>query len=723
MTRSFEEIRDLIGTAEKIELAESFEISRSCSKWLCNPETAGKGRELAIRILGSWDKVDLATHDLWNELVEASGLYPYLRKNELKSNSNKVRLEFHKSKYLPDIFLHEEQIGLSLDLESGNSIIVSAPTSFGKSLLIEEVVASNRYNNIVIIQPTLALLDETRKKLRKYQEHYKIIVSTHQKPSATANIFLLTPERVVEYGELPQIDFFVIDEFYKLSMDRDDERASVLNLAFYRLLQMTKKFYLLGPNIEKIPDGFENKYSARFIKTYFSTVAVNIEEIRVKDGKLREKKLFDLLIGLKEPTMIYCSSPPRANKLAAKFIDFCEQNKIIPENKSELEKLDLVEWINQNVHPEWLLKKALLHSVGIHHGALPRHIGSAVVDNFNSGTLNYLFCTSTLIEGVNTVTKNVILYDKKKGPKQIDYFDFKNIVGRTGRMKTYFIGNVYKFYEEPPTEEVQVDIPFYTQKSAESELLIQLSPDDIKDKNSELFKLIESLDPEIRALVKSNKGVSVEGQLELIKDLESNLERYYPFLAWTGPMPTFYQLCLVIELGWKYLLTKGESRSAGIVSPRQLAYMAMKYNSLKSISRLIEDLADNPWPPDKKQLDKRTLIQEAINNAFQMRRHWFEYRLPKLIKTVSNIQSFVLTKHKLNPGNYFTFADQIESDFLPKNLAILLEYGIPTSAIRKLEKYIDKNLSEEEIIKAVKGLDLGKIDFIKYEINKINNAL
>jgi replicative superfamily II helicase len=42
----------------------------------------------------------------------------------------------------------------------------SAPTSFGKSLLIEEIVASKKYKNIIIIQPTLALLDETRKKFQ-----------------------------------------------------------------------------------------------------------------------------------------------------------------------------------------------------------------------------------------------------------------------------------------------------------------------------------------------------------------------------------------------------------------------------------------------------------------------------------------------------------------------------------------------------------------------------
>lgn len=101
---------------------------------------------------------------------------------------------------------------------------------------------------MVIIQPTLALLDETRKKLYKYRDNYKIIVSTTQKPSVEmGNIFLLTAERVVEYQYFEEVEFFVIDEFYKLSLNRDDDRAIVLNFALYKLLGFTEKFYLLGP--------------------------------------------------------------------------------------------------------------------------------------------------------------------------------------------------------------------------------------------------------------------------------------------------------------------------------------------------------------------------------------------------------------------------------------------------------------------------------------------
>jgi predicted GTPase len=46
--------------------------------------------------------------------------------------------------------------------------------------LIEEMIASGKYKNIVVIQPTLALLDETRRKMKKYSSEYKIIIRTSQ---------------------------------------------------------------------------------------------------------------------------------------------------------------------------------------------------------------------------------------------------------------------------------------------------------------------------------------------------------------------------------------------------------------------------------------------------------------------------------------------------------------------------------------------------------------
>ncbi len=243
------------------------------------------GYKLVINVLNNWEKIPHSTQELWTDLISLAGFYPYMdkKKNEMKLNnfSAELRKEQHLSRNLNSKYFHEEQFQLLEFLNSDKNLITSAPTSFGKSLLIEEIVASLRYKSIVIIQPTLALLDETRQKLLKYQHNYKLIIRTTQEPSENkANIFLFTAERVNEYKFFQYVDFLIIDEFYKLSGIRDDERSSSLNTAFYILYEKFKpKFYLLGPNIDDISKGFGQKYNAEFFKTNYSLVDTRVFNI------------------------------------------------------------------------------------------------------------------------------------------------------------------------------------------------------------------------------------------------------------------------------------------------------------------------------------------------------------------------------------------------------------------------------------------------------------
>ena len=269
-----EEIISAIENQDSISIDESFSFAKSTSILLRHD--GEKGRKIIIYVLDNWKKIPNDTVEIWTDLIESAGFYPYLEKEKgnLKFNNlaGEIRKGCHLSENLGDKYLHEEQKYLKSILDSGRNLIVSAPTSFGKSLLIEEMVASKKFRNIVVIQPTLALLDETRKKLKRYKEDYKIIVRTSQKSTnEKGNLFLLTAERVMEYKDLPQIDFFVIDEFYKLSARRDDERSDILNNAFYKLLQQNPvpQFYLLGPNIDNISEGFTDKYNAEFYKTNY----------------------------------------------------------------------------------------------------------------------------------------------------------------------------------------------------------------------------------------------------------------------------------------------------------------------------------------------------------------------------------------------------------------------------------------------------------------------
>lgn len=723
-----------ISHAQQISLEDSFGLSKYCSSLLRKKASEKAGRDILIRILDVMEKVDERTSDLWNDLTEAAGLYPYMSTGKM-SRSGILRYECHKSPHLEDVYLHAEQQQVALDLFEKKSVVISAPTSFGKSLLIEEIVASGIYRNIVIIQPTLALLDETRKKLTRYRKQYKLILSTAQEPAEqTGNIFIFTGERVVEYSHFQTIDFFVIDEFYKLSLTRDDDRAVALNQALYKLLKFTNKFYMLGPNIKSIPISFSSRFELVWFPTDFATVAVDEVSMEIsaklkanEKKRLKTQRLFDLLVSSSDQTLIYCSSPNRATSLGLEFIQYLEEHLIQPDIPVEL-NADMNEWINRNIHPKWSLSEALKLGIAFHHGALPRHLGSSIVDAFNSGSVRWLFCTSTLIEGVNTSAKSVVLFDKEKGRQPIDFFDYKNIAGRSGRMNRHFTGKVIRFEPQPAQMDLFVDIPLFDQHNAPLEILIGMEETDLLPEAKNRVEIFQAYDEDLKNLLKANSGISVEGQLKIIELIENNLDENHRLLNWNKLPPAFDNLSRIIELCWETLAGPGDKpfvEKIGRLSARWLTTFTFSYSTNKSVRQVIRQyINDDFW---KERIpDQQERIDIASFTILHITRHWFDYKLPKWLNVVSNIQEYVFKKHGLPIGNYSFFAANIEHGFLSPQLASLMEYGIPISAIQKLGSVLNQKLTPEEMLQYARTLGdqrLRELGLINYEIQKLHNAL
>lgn len=710
---------EILESGSEVTYDLSFDLARFCAQLLRDTSTEAVARDLIIRAMDVMELLPKQQHQLWNDLVEAAGLYPYVRCKDL-TGSARLRYEVHRSPFLSEIYFHEEQANLANLLHSKMSVIASAPTSFGKSLIIDEIIASKRYKNIVIIQPTLALLDETRKRFRMFHGSYNVVLSTSQVPAEEkGNIFLFTAERVVEYKHFPPIEFFVIDEFYKLSLNREDDRAIALNQAFYKLLKHTKFFYLLGPPVDSIPVDSNTNVPYLWFPSKFATVAT--DEIALannlkKNTERKRELLFKKLTELEEPTIVYCAAPASATKLANQFGKWIET--YVQPSRSE-DVRDMCEWIAENVNPQWCLCSLLQIGVAFHHGALPRHLGSSIVDAFNSGSIRWLFCTSTLIEGVNTAAKNIILFDKKKGIKPIDYFDFRNIAGRSGRMLRHYIGRVFKFEDAPEQLNLHIDLPVFTQDNAPTELLIGMDDSDLKPEGKKKVEHFRELDRELQAVIQQNPALPIEGQLKIVEIIASNLDELHPLLSWRS-FPTYEQLLEVIKLAWGNLLRPNESKG-GIVSPAQLAVMTLQYASVRSVSGLISiQLNSDYWKNRHPVLQDR--IDATAFNILNVTRHWFDYKLPTLLCAVSNLQGYVFISNNRKPGDYRAFATQIEHSFLEPQFAGLSEYGIPRSAIVKIAKRMKGLRTVEEVLQALIGSRLETFGFSRYEYIKVVNA-
>lgn len=245
-------------------------------------------------------------------LVREVGLFPYLDPEKL-APEDRLAYEFHKPDNMhKGIVFHRPQARVYREILRGKNVILSAPTSFGKSLIIDAVVRSGRYKNILVIVPTIALIDETRRRLATVDPSYKVVTHKSQS-SADKNIFVLTQERVFEDFDLDLVDFFVIDEFYKLLPERNEEgsRASLLNQAFYTLNKKGKQFYMLGPNIQELEPSLEERIEYTFLHEPYNTVASNVQ--LVPAGGSKPERLVKLCKELRKETIVFCKSPRSAS--------------------------------------------------------------------------------------------------------------------------------------------------------------------------------------------------------------------------------------------------------------------------------------------------------------------------------------------------------------------------------------------------------------------------
>lgn len=640
-----------------------------------------------------------------NDFAREIGLFPYLDPKELNL-ADKIAYEFHRPDGVrqENIVFHRTQARVYFELLDGKNVILSAPTSFGKSLVIDTIIATERFSNIAIVLPTIALIDETRKRLSRFRDRYKIITHSTQSVS-DRNIFVLTQERVMEIVNEVDVDFFVIDEFYKIQpTPQDQERSIILNQAFYKLLKKGGQFYLLGPNIENINSKvFPENVEINFIKTDYKTVIT--EKIKVPVPTTDEDALLNLCIELTEPTLIYCKSPKSANRVAKLLFD---SGKF----KTNQSNDSAIEWLEEEYHPLWFLPKALKYGIGIHHGKIPRAISQFAVKAFNEDKLKFLVCTSTLIEGVNTKAKNVIIFDNKVANEKFDFFTFNNICGRSGRMFQHFIGRVFLFHEPPLEELPLVDFPLFSQTDEVPEkLLMQMDNDDLSQNSKERIKTLSNNGILSIKTIKANSNIEPQSQIDLASFLKRNLRGYHYILKWNR-FPTYDQLKFACELIWKFLIDGG--RVGGISSGSQLAFKINNLRTVGNIKDLIANEIDEDGEPEK--------VNETIENILEFVRFWAQYNFPKYMMALNRIQKELYEEIGFQSGDYSYFSSQIECLFTDPLFVALDEYGIPIQTSNKIKSKLDTNGNLDYLLEQIRALPLESLDISKFEKELLADA-
>ena len=162
-------------------------------------------------------------------------------------------------------------------------------------------------------------------------------------------------------------------------------------------------------------------------------------------------------------------------------------------------------------------------------------------------------------------------------------------------------------------------------------------------------------------------------------------------------LPTWDQMYYVLELAENNLFNFDSKR--GVFSVKQLARYLNMYRTKKNIIDIVNDIYNSKITTVKTLTDERKAryYDEAVETAFHIYRHWFQFTVPKAFRVVDSIQRLICEKRNIKPGSYSFFVQQLENDFIRENLSILVEFGIPSNAVR-----IPSNLSEDEVIDFIK---------------------
>lgn len=415
------------------------------------------------------------------------------------------------------IKLHKHQMYIldRFEFQKQNRIFLSASTSFGKTYLVYEIIKKMKYQNVVLMFPTIALLSENLEKLKidsyyqYFRDYYKIhtLSQIDEEELAENNLFIFTPERYLSFLDRNEgnvsFDFIFMDEIYKIDNEyiidndeaKENERDTAYRVSLYNALKNNTDILLVGPYI-----GFENQNNQNYNPSFdnfmefnnFHRINYNEYEIVNKKRTLLDSTLLindkyevkitttmakkailantmKALIQTKENCIVYCYG---AGTAESKAKEISQMNTIVYERNSHL--LNLIEHIKANFHQEWVVVKSLEHGIGIHHGLVPKYIQKEIINLFNDGVLNILFSTTTITEGVNTSAKNLIVFDHKKGKKDLKKFDAKNIEGRAGRFMYHFSGSVLiidkKFDEIVNSEDIGIKHKNYDENSPKDQI-------------------------------------------------------------------------------------------------------------------------------------------------------------------------------------------------------------------------------------------------------------
>ncbi|MFC8770862.1 DEAD/DEAH box helicase [Bacillus cereus] len=397
-----------------------------------------------------------------------------------------IKKKRQKVEGMTDIYFTDAQFNLFSEMKNSNFYSFSGPTSMGKSFIIKcfikDTINKEKKGNIVIVVPTRALIDQFSLELKKEfkiileEKKYSIVTSSNvtdvfedeNEKKDKKYICVLTPERLLSYlseENNPRIDYLFVDEAHKLTSE-NDYRSITLYLSIEKTLKRYRgiNVFFASPNVSN-PGVFLELFGfnpQNSFHTNEAPVSQNLFFIDLIEKNVRYFNEFGEVDICPESPSFYSSSLELVKKLSGNYsnIIYCNsindtiqyarsfKNLIQLDNRKftqvEINELkSAIKLTRELIHPDYFLIDCLKYGIGFHFGRLPQIIRNKIEELFKKGIIKFLFCTSTLLEGVNLPAKNIFILKNKKGRSGMSKIDFWNLAGRAGRLNVELSGNIF----------------------------------------------------------------------------------------------------------------------------------------------------------------------------------------------------------------------------------------------------------------------------------------
>lgn len=354
-------------------------------------------------------------------------------------------------------------------LLEGKSILVSAPTASGKTLIAILAMIrhlSEKRGKIVYLSPLKALASEKFNEFKKLGsvdigKNLKIQISTGDFDASEKNlgqndILVLTNEKmdsIIRQGAewIDQISLVIADEVHLLG---DDDRGPTLEIVLTKLKLLPKRPQILAlsatvTNADEIADWLECK----LVHSEWRPVPLSEGVYDQGVVTMQDNKKFEIQTSIRGPpvdlgldslnnggqAILFAETRTRSVSLATKTSEAVSKT-LNNEEKEMLEKISQ-KILDDNEHTELVktLASLIKNGVAFHHAGLNPNCRDLIESEFRNKRIKILASTPTLAAGVNLPARRVVIaslsrYDAKYGTnKPISILEYKQLCGRAGR--------------------------------------------------------------------------------------------------------------------------------------------------------------------------------------------------------------------------------------------------------------------------------------------------